>query len=83
MLVKGHAIKILIFYMLKLKRSHCASTDYIVCKTSNFKITSHSVNNMNYCLLKFNNTLLNEIAFYFDNFNHSRDHSLIIIFNLL
>ena len=30
----ANAIKILDFYILKLKRSHCARTDYIVCKAS-------------------------------------------------
>jgi hypothetical protein len=34
--INRYAIKILIFIcsILKLKRSHCGSTDYIVCKTS-------------------------------------------------
>jgi hypothetical protein len=33
-MLKAHAIKILDFYILKLKRSHCARTDYILCKAS-------------------------------------------------
>jgi hypothetical protein len=32
--LKAHAIKTLDFYILKLKRSHCARTDYILCKAS-------------------------------------------------
>jgi hypothetical protein len=43
----ANAIKILYFYILKLKRSHCARNDYIVCKAC-FKTTAHFVNNMIY-----------------------------------
>ena len=52
--VKSHAIKILNF-ILKLKRSHCARTDYIVCKTSKLQYIVCKTSKLQY--MAFDKTL--------------------------